>query len=497
MYIILISLLLGDGGVFPIPQEYEYSWNSNSSDCACDMVATIENDGYIICGYTWDTSQDVSDPHVYVIRIDNSGNLVWSNRYYLNSASYGLGICKSRDGTDRYCIVGETTSSSGIARQLYFMIDGTGAMLHDCNGPDGRLYDVVSTIDGAYYATGYDVDHQSLVRCFTIARNRWLEDCWPTQSQFDTGYDIDCIPSPTMVTAVGYGWSSGNDASEQGANRAGWFKRFSNSGGITGPYHEEDIQAQLYSIIESTTGAEVAGRAIGTNRAYLARYVFKNWQYQLAYEHEFTFVSDEWAEFGDIDRMPTGGTNYLVGYGLTGTVNFQGDMFIAWFREDTGNEIMSVVGGGPDNQSWGGNHGYGCLGGDFISGVNWATAATSVTGDNWDVRVMIMPWFDISQYDEANCCNLNDRTDCITLACNCSGNDAYALLQTDLRGTARIITFDITGRLICSNTQISICEDQTVLSIEEITGANQPNGIYFLQVELNGNTASTKWINMP
>jgi len=83
-------------------------WTRRVGGNEVDAGATIkklENDDYIIVGYTQSFS---SSNDIYLIRIDSSGNTIWTNNYGKQGSEYGEDVLELADGG--FVISGYTTS---------------------------------------------------------------------------------------------------------------------------------------------------------------------------------------------------------------------------------------------------------------------------------------------------------------------------------------------------------------------------------------------------
>ncbi|MCH7965298.1 MAG: T9SS type A sorting domain-containing protein [Bacteroidetes bacterium] len=129
------------------------TYGGNSSDYGYSVRQTTDG-GYIIAGYTQSFGAGGTD--VYIIKTDNSGNLVWTKSYGGSSADYGYSVRQTTDGG--YIIVGYT-ESFGEAGDVYLIrIDSNGDLIW--SKVFGGLqtdygWSVRQTIDGGFIIAGY------------------------------------------------------------------------------------------------------------------------------------------------------------------------------------------------------------------------------------------------------------------------------------------------------------------------------------------------------
>jgi hypothetical protein len=117
-------------------------------------VKETEDGGYIVVGQTDPFGDGYYD--VYVIKTDSVGHNVWTRTYGGTSVDVGYSIQKTKDGG---CIIaGETSSFGASDGHLYLIkINSNGDILwsRTCGGSDAeRAYSVEQTTDGGYIVAG-------------------------------------------------------------------------------------------------------------------------------------------------------------------------------------------------------------------------------------------------------------------------------------------------------------------------------------------------------
>jgi len=109
----------GDGWVFKLNATGTLVWKKNFGGSAQDVLNSViknADNTYTLAGFSFSNDGDVSGNHgkadVWVIKIDDTGNLIWSNLYggSGNDASFGLKAGYSTGGS---FVTGFTESSDG------------------------------------------------------------------------------------------------------------------------------------------------------------------------------------------------------------------------------------------------------------------------------------------------------------------------------------------------------------------------------------------------
>ncbi len=134
-------------------------WSQTYGGISADGAKAIieANDGgLIIAGYTYSDSYGYQD--MYVLKIDDNGNEVWSNHFGGSNFDAAFSICKTID-EDGYILLGNTASFGEGSKDIYAVkISNTGAedwsKTYGGTGVDmGR--GITRTSDDAYVICGY------------------------------------------------------------------------------------------------------------------------------------------------------------------------------------------------------------------------------------------------------------------------------------------------------------------------------------------------------
>lgn len=170
-FIILISY-----GLFA-QTNFHHSYGGSGRDIAYSSCETTDN-GIIILGLTtsFGTGKDL-----YLIKLDHNGNIVWSRTYGGKKVDSGIKIKNTSDGN--FIIIGNTTSFGSKRRDLYLLKidnDGNEIWSHTYGGDLNEFgLDVAESKEGGYILVGetnsFDVkDHDIfVVKVDSIGNKEW------------------------------------------------------------------------------------------------------------------------------------------------------------------------------------------------------------------------------------------------------------------------------------------------------------------------------------
>jgi len=122
------------------------------------LTGLIQNadESFTLCGYTFGTFNDPNNSEIFLTRVDDFGNLIWSNSYGTIGPDQANGLLKRWDGS---VIVTGTTAAAGSAQQsaLIFKVDGLGQLLWSTTlnaNFSSSFTKAINTADGGVLAVG-------------------------------------------------------------------------------------------------------------------------------------------------------------------------------------------------------------------------------------------------------------------------------------------------------------------------------------------------------
>ena len=172
-------------------------------------ISVIGNDGYLLL-----CEADPSEHEIYFIRIDNSGDSLWTRTFGREGNERGFSLTKTHDND--FIAVG-FTSISGLELDLYAIkIDSLGDMLWDTTyGSSGTnvAYFIDTTSDGNYIITGKTSLYYSvLFDVYLLKINDDGDTLWTRKIGGEDESDIGRCVRPTSdggYIIVGYTYSYG------------------------------------------------------------------------------------------------------------------------------------------------------------------------------------------------------------------------------------------------------------------------------------------------
>ena len=164
--------------------EWSHYFGGNFTDTPEGIVQTNDN-GYIIAGGSdsedTDISNNIGSYDFWIVKIDASGNLVWEKSFGGTEIDEAKGIVKSNDGN--FVIAGETrsnsidvTSNNGAADLWLIKIDNDGNLLWEKN-LGGSSFDVARSIsttqDNGFLLVGSSRSNDG-----DVSQNKGQNDAW-------------------------------------------------------------------------------------------------------------------------------------------------------------------------------------------------------------------------------------------------------------------------------------------------------------------------------
>jgi uncharacterized delta-60 repeat protein len=126
-----------------------------SDDDFANSVIQSSDGGYVIAGYT--QSFGAGGPDMYVVKLDSNGNVVWTKTIGGSNGDVANSIVQSSDGG--YVVAGETLSFGASGRDIYVVkLDSSGNIVwtKTIGGTnDDVANSIIQSSDGGYVIAGY------------------------------------------------------------------------------------------------------------------------------------------------------------------------------------------------------------------------------------------------------------------------------------------------------------------------------------------------------
>jgi hypothetical protein len=111
--------------------------------------------GYVVAGWTWGFGAGYGD--MYVVKLDSSGNVIWTKTIGGSNSDAAYSIIQSSDGG--YVVAGYTESFGAGYRDIYVVkLDSAGNVqwAKTIGGSsDDEAYSIIQSSDGSYVVAGY------------------------------------------------------------------------------------------------------------------------------------------------------------------------------------------------------------------------------------------------------------------------------------------------------------------------------------------------------
>ena len=137
--------------------EWSKTYGGEKDDNSTSLVKTSD-DGYLLVGYS-DSFNDGSNKDIYVVKVDEEGNEVWTETYGGDGGESASEVINTSDGG--YAIVGKTDSKGAGGQDIWLLkLNANGNLDWDKtyggSDRDGGS-DVAEFPDGGYAITGYAI----------------------------------------------------------------------------------------------------------------------------------------------------------------------------------------------------------------------------------------------------------------------------------------------------------------------------------------------------
>ncbi|HEX7319931.1 MAG TPA: hypothetical protein VF399_06215 [bacterium] len=162
----------------------------------------ITTDGYyVIAGYT--TSYGAGGEDMYLLKVDQSGNVIWEKTFGSGDDDRAYGIALTQDGG--YIIVGGTYSFGSGDQDVYLVkTDGSGNQIwgQTYGGTaDDMGYSVVAATDGGYVIAGVSLSFGNSQQFYLIKTNTTGDTVW---TRTYGGTLLECAYSLDKTSDDGY-----------------------------------------------------------------------------------------------------------------------------------------------------------------------------------------------------------------------------------------------------------------------------------------------------
>lgn len=265
---------------------WETNLGGNSDEAGNDIQQTTDG-GYIVVGFTDSNNQDISgdtdSADFWIIKLDESGNLVWETNYGGSSGEAANSVEQTLDGG--YIVAGSSGSSdssegdvggnNGGVDYWILKLDAEGLLVWETN-LGGSEFDIAQSIeqtsDGGYIVAGYSASSDGDVGGNYGEEDYWIVKLdalgnlvWETNlggSLEDYACDIQQTIDQGYIVA-GYSESSDFDLSDNHGNKDYWIVKLNTLGEITWEVNLGSSSVDIARSIQQTTdqGYIIAGSA--------------------------------------------------------------------------------------------------------------------------------------------------------------------------------------------------------------------------------------------
>jgi len=192
--------------------EWQKTYGGHSNDAGKSLLITQDN-GYLVAGWT-NFEEGAPGDEVYLVRTDKSGDTLWTRTYGGAKSDQGHSVCATDDGA--FVVAGYSTPTWASDPYIYLLkINEKGDTLWTRGfglTRDSRGYSVQQTSDGGYIIAGSTIPYGSethdifLVKVRRdLAKNLLVPSEYPTiQAALDTS-----IAGDTILVASGTHFGNG------------------------------------------------------------------------------------------------------------------------------------------------------------------------------------------------------------------------------------------------------------------------------------------------
>lgn len=250
------NYLGGDFWIIKLNNTGDLVWETNlggHSDEAGNDIQQTTDGGYIVVGMTDSNDQDISgdtdSADFWIIKLNESGNLVWETNYGESGNEAAHSVAQTLDGG--YIVAGSSSSSDGLLENnnggldyWILKLNSEGGLVWETN-LGGSEFDIAKSVeqtsDGGYIVAGYSASSDG-----DVGGNYGEEDYWIVKldalgnlvweknlggSLEDYAYDIHQTTDQGYIVA-GYSESSDFDLSDNNGKKDSWIVKLNTSGEI-------------------------------------------------------------------------------------------------------------------------------------------------------------------------------------------------------------------------------------------------------------------------
>lgn len=213
---------LNDQGDTLWTKKYGFS----SQDYAQNMIQTFDKN-FVLVGSVRNTN--TGDDNIYLVKVDEEGNLLWSKSYGGSSSDYGYGITELTDGS--LVFVGFTSSYGSSQDMIVIKTDHNGNILWSetiGNSDSDYAYDVQGTPDGGVIVCGKSrksgLDDVYLVKLDKDGNEEWGK-LYGEASSNDIAYKVLVVADGYVLSGESNSYGTGQyDLMMIGTNKSGVVK---------------------------------------------------------------------------------------------------------------------------------------------------------------------------------------------------------------------------------------------------------------------------------
>jgi hypothetical protein len=257
---------------------------TNSNDAQPFAITTTSDGNYLVAGYAVGGN---GTRQGWITKFDNSGNPAWEKFYGGGNEDFFTGIAKSSDGG--FVLSGYTKSNNGDIESnkgdfdgWLMKVDGSGnkvwSKTYGGTGED-NLNSIVATTDGGFAALGSSKSNNGdvgankggwdswIIKIDGSGSKQWVKTYGGTNDEFMTS--LVSAPGGGFVTG-GYSNSFNGDVSRTSGDFGGWLLKLDNNGNKTGAStYGGPGDEVLYSLSTTQDGGYlIAGTTATTNNGY-------------------------------------------------------------------------------------------------------------------------------------------------------------------------------------------------------------------------------------